>query len=362
MTSTVRPTIFLGWLAFGIGCLVVTGCLRPQANEVVVYTALDREFSEPIFDDFTQKTGIRILAKYDTESTKTVGLTNALIAESNRPRCDVFWNNEILNTLRLEQRGLLAPFRPQREQEIPHKYRSPTGHWFGFAARARVLLVNTNLVTKAEFPKSVRATTDPKWKDRFAIAKPLFGTTATHAAVMFSHGIATAKASARTSDSSEQAKRYWQTTLQYGQVLSGNKQVARAVASGQVSWGMTDTDDAIIEIDNGYPVEMVFPDQEHEGDATSLPMGTPLIPNTVAIISGCPNRSQAERLINYLLSPEVETKLARGTSAQIPLLRSSKTPSRLPMPSSLRDMRVDYGAAAAKWDEAAAFLREKYIE
>ena len=87
-------------LLFFIAALL--GCDLHQAPEVVVYSALDREFSEPVLDDFTKASGIRVLAKYDDESTKTVGLTSAIIQESGRPRCDVFWNNEIINTLRLE--------------------------------------------------------------------------------------------------------------------------------------------------------------------------------------------------------------------------------------------------------------------
>ena len=73
---------------------LTVGCLSSE-NQVVVYTALDRDFSETIFDKFTEETGILVRAKYDTESTKTVNLTNALIEEANRPRCDLFWNNEI---------------------------------------------------------------------------------------------------------------------------------------------------------------------------------------------------------------------------------------------------------------------------
>jgi muramoyltetrapeptide carboxypeptidase LdcA involved in peptidoglycan recycling len=59
------------------------GC-RPSSssqNEVVVYTALDSVFSEQILDDFSQQTGIQAAPKFDTESTKTVGLTQAIIAE-----------------------------------------------------------------------------------------------------------------------------------------------------------------------------------------------------------------------------------------------------------------------------------------
>ena len=52
----------------------------------------------PIFERFTAASGIAVLPKFDAESTKTVGLAEAILAESGRPRCDVFWNNEILHT------------------------------------------------------------------------------------------------------------------------------------------------------------------------------------------------------------------------------------------------------------------------
>ena len=58
--------------------------------------------------------------------------------------------------------------------------------------------------------------------------------------------------------------------------MSGNKQVAQAVAGGKLAFGLTDTDDAMIEIENGMPVAIVYPDQG-EGQ-----MGTLFIPNTLA--------------------------------------------------------------------------------
>src|SRR6478609_11814455 len=107
------------------------GCSR--SPEVVVYSALDREFAEPVLNQFTRDSGIRVLAKYDDESTKTVGLTTALIQEAGRPRCDVFWNNEIVNTLRLEQMGLLATYHSPAAISYPEMYRSADGTWHGFA-------------------------------------------------------------------------------------------------------------------------------------------------------------------------------------------------------------------------------------
>src|SRR5689334_2048086 len=96
-----------------------------EQPEVIVYTALDREFSEPIFEEFTKKTGIAVRARYDAESTKTVGLTEAILNERARPRCDLFWNNEVINTFRLERAGLLRPYQSPAAAAYPASSRSP---------------------------------------------------------------------------------------------------------------------------------------------------------------------------------------------------------------------------------------------
>ncbi len=313
------------------------------ADTVVVYSALDREFSEPVLKAYGERTGIRVLPKFDVESTKTVGLTNLIIAESRRPRCDLFWNNEILNTLRLKERGLLAPFRPGHAAELPETFKSKDGTWYGFAARARILIVNTKLVAEADRPKGIKDLVDPKWKGKIGIAKPLFGTTATHAACLFAAW------------GEPKARQFFLDLKANGvHVLSGNKQVAVAVGSGQIALGLTDTDDAMGEIDAGSPVAIVYPDREPDG------IGTLFLPNTQAIIKGCPHQKEAEALADHLLSPEVETALAVGPSAQIPLLQSTNVKARVETPRTVRAMEVDFEAAARLWDRVAAFLAAEF--
>ena len=70
--------------------LVFVGCIGRHDKEVVVYSALDKEFSQPILDQFEKQTGIKVLAKFDVESQKTVGLVSEIIQTQNRPRVDVF--------------------------------------------------------------------------------------------------------------------------------------------------------------------------------------------------------------------------------------------------------------------------------
>jgi iron(III) transport system substrate-binding protein len=304
---------------------------------------LDREFSEPIFESFTAETEIPVRPKYDAESTKTVGLANAIIEEGKRPRCDVFWNNEILNTLRLEQQGLLDAYHPPVAEKYPALVRSPEGTWHGFAARARVLIVNTDLAPEGDRPSSVTDLANPKWKGKAAMAKPLFGTTATHATCLFvAWGNESTKQFFRNVKANDTA------------ILSGNKQVAKAVAAGEYAFGLTDTDDAIIEIDNAMPVAIVYPDQGEDE------LGTLFIPNTVAIIKGGPHPDQARRLVDYLLSPEVETRLAEGGSAQIPLNPEVDVEVRVATPRTVKAMQIDFTRAAERWNTAAEFLRDKF--
>ncbi|MEX2309678.1 MAG: extracellular solute-binding protein [Pirellulales bacterium] len=324
-------------------CLAgAVGCGKDDPLEVVVYTALDQDFSEPIFDDFARETGIVVRPKFDTESTKTVGLAQAILAERERPRCDVFWNNEILNTLRLQRQNLLRPYHPPAAVKYPASVRSPHGLWHGFAARARVLIVNTNQVPEERRPKSIRDLADSQWYERCGIAKPLSGTTATHAACLF----------AAWGD--DDAKDFFADVKRTARIMSGNKQVAQAVAAGSLAFGLTDTDDAIIEIERGMSVAIIYPDQR-EGQ-----VGTLFIPNTLALIKGSPHPEAAEKLVDYLLSSDVERRLADGPSAQIPLREGVPASPRVKTPADVRAMEVDWSAAAEKWDAAARFLTSEF--
>jgi iron(III) transport system substrate-binding protein len=204
--------------------------------KVVVYSSQDPEFAEPILAAYADEAHVDVIKKFDVESTKTVGLTQLLIQESPRPRCDLFWNNEILNTLRLREKGMLASWSPPNAADIPAEFKARDGTWYGFAARARILIVNTKLMAEADRPRGLADLLDPRWKGKIAIAKPLFGTTATHATCLFA-AWGDVKAKAFFTDLKKNEV----------QVLSGNKQVATAVGTGQALFGLTDTDDAMGE-------------------------------------------------------------------------------------------------------------------
>src|SRR5262245_53571788 len=94
------------------------GCKRAE-DRVVLYCAQDRDFAVGVLEEFTEQTGLPVTPKFDTEANKSVGLFREIVAERARPRCDVFWNNEIVSTIRLQQEGLLQPYHSPAAKPYP---------------------------------------------------------------------------------------------------------------------------------------------------------------------------------------------------------------------------------------------------
>jgi iron(III) transport system substrate-binding protein len=330
--------------------IVFTGCSKPAApSRVVVYCAQDQVFAEKIFDEFAKKTGLPVAPKYDTEAAKSVGLVTELSMEAKHPRCDVHWNNEILGTIRLQREGVYEPYSSPSAVPYPAWAKAKDQTWTAFATRARVIVVNTNRVPEAERPKSLFDLADPKWKGQVAMAKPLYGTTATQAAALFD-----------VLGPEVAAEYYRKLKANDVRIVAGNKHVAEGVARGDFAIGITDTDDASVEIAAGKPLAMIFPDRD--GTPSNPRFGALYIPNTAALVKGCPNPAGAQKLIDYLLSAEVEKRLAESASHQLPINPQVKAslPAGMLTPAEVKAMDVDWGQAADHWAESQKLMAELF--
>jgi iron(III) transport system substrate-binding protein len=309
-----------------------------KMDEVTIYVSTDRVFSEPILQAYERKAGVKVNAVYDTEETKSAGLANRLLAEKNNPQADVFWSNEPVRTLVLESRGALTSYRSPNAEGIPETFKDPEGYWTGFSARIRVIVYNTNLVRLADAPKSIFDLTDPKWRGQIAIADPRFGSTSFHVAALY----------AELGD--EKADEFFRKLKANGvKITPGNSVVRDLVVRGEVKIGLTDTDDVNVALEDKQPVAMVLPDRDG--------MGAPLMPNMISLVAGAPRAEAGKKLIDYLLSPEVERELARSEAVQIPLHIGVEGPRNIPPINSFKPMTLDYGKAASRVEDVTKRLQ-----
>jgi len=308
-------------------------------NEVVVYTSEDKIFSEPVLQAFEKKTGIKVRAIYDTEETKSTGVVNRLIAEKDNPQADVFWSGDPARPALLEFKGIITPYFPSAASDIPKMYKDDDGHWTGFSARARIILYNSSLVSMDERPLSIFDLAKPVWRGQVAIANPLFGTTSVHMAALF------------IILGDEKARKFLNDLKANGvKIVSSNSEVRRLVARGEVKVGITDTDDANVAVREGSAVKIVYPDQSG--------MGTLIMPNMVCLIKNSPNQGNGKKLINYLVSSEVEKSLAFAMCAQMPLRHYVGTPADVLTIAAIKGMDINYHDVAMKLDKIGEFLKQ----
>jgi iron(III) transport system substrate-binding protein len=325
--------------AMGLGACRSSEPTANAGRQVTVYVSTDRVFSEPVLREYEKRSGVTVNAVYDTEETKSTGLANRLLAEKARPQADVFWSNEPVRTLVLKSREVLASYKSPGAQGIPAALVDPEGYWTGFSARIRVIAYNTKLVKPDEAPVSVFDLADPKWRGQAAIADPRFGSTSFHVAALY------ALAGDQKMDD------FFRRLKANGvRVVDGNSVVRDLVARGEVKVGLTDTDDVNVALENGQPIAMVLPDRDG--------LGVPVMPNMVSLIANAPHRDEGRRLVDYLLSPDVERQLAQSEAVQIPLHSGVQGPKNIPAIDTFKPMTLDYAKAANRVDDVTKRLAD----
>ena len=243
--------------------------------QVVIYISQDQVYAEPLLREFERQTGIDVRAVYDSEAVKTVGLVNRLIAEKDRPQCDIYWSNEEMRTRQLAAIGVLE-------------------QWAAVGHRSRRIAVNTNQVSLAAAPRSLTELTNSRWHGKVALAYPLFGTTAAHFLSLRQRW-------------SDEPWQNWCRAFAANKpfLVDGNSVSAKLVAKGEAWVGLTDSDDIAAE-------------QREGGSIVPLPLTEEslLIPNTIAVVRGARHPEAAEKLYAYLQRSDVLEKLVAAQALE----------------------------------------------
>lgn len=340
------------WLpALFAGCDDRRNSPGAQGGVVNLYSSLDPEILRPIVALAEKNAGIRVRTVGDTEATKTTGLVQRLIAERDRPAADVWWSSEVLGTIKLAQAGLLAPpdgatlglINQGLADGWPRHLRAADDTWFALGLRPRVLVHHTGRLPANELgPKP--DILDPRFKGRFGMARPEFGTTRGHVALIY------AAMGPERFGAFARGLRENRTHL-----YDGNASVVRAVAMGEIDLGLTDFDDVVSGQRNNWPVAAL---------ARFEPGPTASTPGSVGLVKGGPNPTGAAKLLVHALSPATEQALLESDFRAIPVRRAlfdagapwlppGATPADVPGPDA-----PDWAAAAANVDAALAALEK----
>ncbi len=327
--------------------LALVGCglwllLAEDGSDVVLYCGVDQDQSRPMVMSYEKATGTSVDYVGETEAMRSVGLPQKLLLEKDRPHADVYWSNEIMHMVHLADVGVIDALPDGLASQFPEAWRDPKGRFIQFGARARVLMINTELLPDPkDHPTSIRDLLNPKYAEMGLVtcmARPTTGTSYTHAVALL------------TND--EQGTRaFYKDIMAHAskghlKLVESNGQVMRMVRESgpdsqtKVAFGLTDTDDAWIALSElGAKAVIVYPDQADEE------FGAVLIPNTAGLIRGSANRATGEKLLRWLASEDVEAQLAASRSAQIPV----RPGVSVPKDGHVKRPGIDFRAARIDW-------------
>jgi iron(III) transport system substrate-binding protein len=204
-------------------CALVAGAmLAPMtvlADEVVVYSARKEHLIKPLFDRYTDETGISI--RYITD--KAGPLLQRLQAEGKRTPADMLITVDAGNLWHAAENDVLAEINsPVLDANVPANLRDPKGRWFGLSERARTIVYSTERVTPDQL-SSYEDLADPKWKGRLCLrtSKKVYNQSLV-ATLIARHG----------EEKAEQIVRGWVANLA-AVPFSNDTKAMEAVAAGQ---------------------------------------------------------------------------------------------------------------------------------
>lgn len=152
-------------LSIGLLVVALSGPLFASADEVVVYSARNEHLIKPLFDRYTESTGVTIRFITDKEGP----LLQRLKAEGARSPADVLITVDAGNLWYAAESGVLAEIdSPTLEANVPANLRDPQGRWFGLSERARTIVYSTERVQPGEL-SSYEDLADSKWRGRLCL-------------------------------------------------------------------------------------------------------------------------------------------------------------------------------------------------
>jgi len=345
--TTPRPCSYLGSYLAGLllACPLAAQHAKSaihSSDEVILFTSLRETIVRPVVAPFERGSGmaVRIMR---AARPRGPAETKVLVERFTRARADVWWCQETLATDALKRAGAFGRMEPPPvgADAIARRFHDRDGLWFGFAARARIIIVNAAHVPENLRPHSMWDLLDPCWKGKVALTRPSSGTALFHLLAL-----------QETLGAADTERFLEGLSKNDCKIAASDRRLAEMIANGDALVGMTDTSDWRGVKARGKPVDAIYPDQDG--------VGTLVIPNTVARLAASGNPAGARRLVEYLLSEQGERIIAQQDRGQFPLRAGAAHTADIMAAGDLRVMKVDLGDVAALADTFGAQLRKRY--
>jgi iron(III) transport system substrate-binding protein len=310
---------------------------RASATTLTVYSGRDERFVKPVFDRFTDLTGIQLKVRYGDSAQ----LAATLLEEGGNSPADLFFAQDAGALGAVATKGRLAVLPDSTLRRVPRRFRAPGKRWIGVTGRARVVAYNTEALSERSLPRTIWGYTQPRWRG-------LVGLPPTNASFQ-------AFVSAMRIRVGEDRTRDWLLALKSNGVrfYTSNARVVSAVASREIQVGFVNHYYVYQhkELRPGDPVANHFLGSKDPGALINVA--------GVGIVTGSDKRTPALRLINFLLTRSTQRYFSNTPGrAEYPLVPGVRTRPGLPALTRLEGARISLERLGRELPETLELLAE----
>lgn len=303
---------------------------------VVVYASVDEANTKKILDAFTADTGITVQFVHLSSGPALARIR----AESANPQADVWFGAPSENHIVAKNDGLTVPHTGGNFTELGQAFKDPDGYWRSFYMNPMAFAVNTEILERqnAPMPRSWQDLLNPAYRGQIQMPTPQASGTAYNI-------VASLVVLMGEDEAFEYMKRLGPNIQTY---TSSGTAPSQGVAVGQSMIGLQFTPAFFEYIDQGFPLEVVFPS---EGVWFEAP--------AVSILKGARNLEPAQRLVEWLTGPDGQDTLTEEKTYFYPVVSSAVLGAGMPAFETLTTIDVDpIWAAAEKQRLVDRWVRE----
>jgi iron(III) transport system substrate-binding protein len=267
-----------------------------QAQEVNIYNARHYGTDQQLWDAFTKETGIAV----NVVEANHDELIQRLEAEGANSPADIFITVDAGRLALVAEKDLFAPVKSAvLETDVPAHLRHPDGLWYGLAMRARVLVYAKDRVNPADL-STYEALADPKYAGKVVVRS---STNVYNLSLM---------GSIIAADGAEKAEA-WAKGIVANMARppeGGDTDQLKAVAAGVGDIAISNTyylarllaSEKPEEKAIGEKLAVFFPNQGDRGTHVNI--------SGAGVLKNAPNKDNAVKLLEFLVSPEAQRYFA----------------------------------------------------
>jgi iron(III) transport system substrate-binding protein len=323
----INKFLLLALLIVPITLLFLTNTNEEVQNEEVnIYTSRHYDADNLLYEQFTKKTGIKV----NIISGKGSALIERLKAEGINSPGDVFFTVDAGNLANFQKQGFLQSIQSEIiKQSVPVELRGENDEWVAVAKRARVIFYNPELVSEGEIKDiNYEDLASDVWKNGVAIRS---------SSNMYNQSLVSSLISNLGIDETEK----WAKGLvsnfarkpqgnDRSQIMAvANKEASIAIANTYYIGIMLSGKGGKEQLNAAQKVKIAFPNQNNRGTHINVSGG--------GVLKHSPNRENAEKFLEFLLSKEAQVHIVNNTF-EYPVLESVKPH---PIIESFGDFKMD---------------------